>query len=157
MWAKEILSGLDYLHSQNPPVMHRDLKPDNIFVMSHSGGIRIGDFGLSTVLRNSLNKTFLGTPEYMAPEIFDVNYGTAVDIYSFGMCLTEICTQKPPYYEFDNLGSVCKAIMDRTEPVSFTIIQDPEVKEFISLCLLNEANRPTASQLLQHPFLIIDE
>jgi WNK lysine deficient protein kinase len=51
--------------------MHRDLKPDNIFIMPHSGDVRIGDFGLSTALCSSLNKTFLGTPEYMAPEIFD--------------------------------------------------------------------------------------
>lgn len=156
-WARDILKGLEYLHSQQPPIMHRDLKPDNIFVMSHNADIRIGDFGLSTAIRNSLNNTFLGTPEYMAPEIFESNYGVTVDIYSFGMCLTEICTLKPPYYEFDNLGSVCKAIIEGVQPKSYTMITDPEVKEFIALCLQRAEDRPTASQLLNHPFLIVDK
>lgn len=102
--------------------MHRDLKLDNIFVMPHSGDIRIGDFGLSTVLCASLNKTFLGTPEYMAPEIFDNCYEKAIDIYSFGMCMVEMCTLKAPYYELDNIGSVCKAIIERIPPNSYHMI-----------------------------------
>ncbi|KAL0426152.1 UNVERIFIED_CONTAM: putative serine/threonine-protein kinase WNK4 [Sesamum radiatum] len=50
-WARQILQGLDYLHSQNPPVIHRDLKCDNIFVNGNQGEVKIGDLGLATILQ----------------------------------------------------------------------------------------------------------
>ncbi len=49
-WAIQILNGLAYLHSQDPPIIHRDLKCDNIFINGTSGDLRIGDFGLSTAI-----------------------------------------------------------------------------------------------------------
>lgn len=49
-WACQILSGLKYLHSNNPPIIHRDLKCDNIFVNGHMGQLKIGDLGLATIL-----------------------------------------------------------------------------------------------------------
>ncbi len=49
-WAIQILKGLEYLHSQDPPIVHRDLKCDNIFINGTSGDLRIGDLGLSTVI-----------------------------------------------------------------------------------------------------------
>jgi hypothetical protein len=49
-WAIQILNGLEYLHSQDPPIIHRDLKCDNIFINGTSGDLRIGDFGLSTAI-----------------------------------------------------------------------------------------------------------
>lgn len=52
-WAKQILQGLVYLHSRDPPVIHRDLKCDNIFVNGHLGQVKIGDLGLATILRSS--------------------------------------------------------------------------------------------------------
>lgn len=47
-WARQILRGMHYLHSQDPPIIHRDLKCDNIFINGAAGDIRIGDLGLST-------------------------------------------------------------------------------------------------------------
>ncbi len=52
-WANEILDGLVYLHTQDPPVSHRDLKCDNIFINGTSGDLRIGDLGLSTAISKS--------------------------------------------------------------------------------------------------------
>lgn len=49
-WARQILQGLCYLHSHNPPIIHRDLKCDNIFINAHIGEVKIGDFGLATAL-----------------------------------------------------------------------------------------------------------
>ena len=54
-WAIQILKGLEYLHGQDPPVIHRDLKCDNIFINGTSGDLRIGDFGLSTNISNRSN------------------------------------------------------------------------------------------------------
>ena len=50
--AIQILKGLEYLHSNDPPIIHRDLKCDNIFINGTSGDLRIGDLGLSTVISN---------------------------------------------------------------------------------------------------------
>lgn len=59
-WARQILQGLAYLHSQNPPIIHRDLKCDNIFVNGNRGEIKIGDLGLATVLQQSTAKSVIG-------------------------------------------------------------------------------------------------
>lgn len=52
-WSRQILSGLVYLHSHDPPVIHRDLKCDNIFVNGNQGEVKIGDLGLATILDNA--------------------------------------------------------------------------------------------------------
>ena len=49
-WARQIVRGLLYLHSHNPPIIHRDLKCDNIFVNGHHGEVKIGDLGLAAIL-----------------------------------------------------------------------------------------------------------
>ena len=99
-WCKQILQGLVYLHEQKPhPIIHRDLKCDNIFINSNSGEIRIGDLGLSTPMQKSHTTSVLGTPEFMAPELYEECYGTPVDIYAFGMCVLEMLTKECPYKE----------------------------------------------------------
>ena len=99
-WCKEILEGLIYLHEQKPhPIIHRDLKCDNIFINCSTGEIRIGDLGLSTPMQNSYSTSVLGTPEFMAPELYEECYDTGVDIYAFGMCVLEMVTLERPYKE----------------------------------------------------------
>lgn len=50
-WAWQILCGLVYLHGHSPPIIHRDLKCDNIFINGSQGVVKIGDLGLATLLR----------------------------------------------------------------------------------------------------------
>ncbi|KAL9317433.1 hypothetical protein ACSQ67_013950 [Phaseolus vulgaris] len=52
-WCRQILEGLLYLHSHDPPVIHRDLKCDNIFINGNQGEVKIGDLGLAAILRKS--------------------------------------------------------------------------------------------------------
>lgn len=59
-WARQILSGLVYLHSHNPPIIHRDLKCDNIFVNGNHGELKIGDLGLAIVMQQSTAKSVIG-------------------------------------------------------------------------------------------------
>ncbi|NWY57686.1 E2AK2 kinase, partial [Chionis minor] len=83
----QILEGVKYIHSQQ--LIHRDLKPQNIFI-SHEDKIKIGDFGLVTsVVYGTLTRN-RGTESYMAPEQFGDKYGNKVDIYALGLIWFEI-------------------------------------------------------------------
>lgn len=59
-WARQILTGLRYLHSQEPPIIHRDLKCDNIFINGNHGEVKIGDLGLATVMEQANAKSVIG-------------------------------------------------------------------------------------------------
>lgn len=157
MWCKSILKALEYFHSRNPPVIHRDLKCDNIFISSSNAEIRIGDLGFSTTLKESHLKSQVGTPYFMAPEMYEERYGTGVDIYSFGLCIIEMCTLSTPYSECKNQSALLSKLKAMQKPEAFDLIQDDEVKDFISLCILPADQRPTASELLKHNFLKIQE
>ncbi|CAH1416465.1 unnamed protein product [Lactuca virosa] len=152
-WARQILHGLDYLHSQNPPVIHRDIKCDNIFVNGNHGEIKIGDLGLATVLQQPTAKSFIGTPEFMAPELYEEEYNELADIYSFGMCMLEIVTFEYPYSECKNPAQIYKKVTAGIKPASLEKVSDPKVKEFIKKCLVPANQRLSAKELLKDPFL----
>ncbi|GFR39677.1 hypothetical protein Agub_g149 [Astrephomene gubernaculifera] len=153
-WAWQILQGLVYLHGHNPPIIHRDLKCDNIFVNGTSGVIKIGDLGLVTLCRGfTAPQSVLGTPEFMAPELYEEKYDEKVDVYSFGMCLLELATMEYPYSECKNAAQIYKKVTQGIHPGGLTKVQNAELREFIELCIQHDPNqRPEARQLLKHPF-----
>lgn len=59
-WARQILRGLVYLHGHTPPIIHRDLKCDNIFVNGNHGEVKIGDLGLATVMQQPTARSVIG-------------------------------------------------------------------------------------------------
>ncbi|NWI76539.1 E2AK2 kinase, partial [Dryoscopus gambensis] len=83
----QIVKGVEYIHSEN--LIHRDLKPQNIFI-SHDDKIKIGDFGLVTSVAFETLTENRGTKSYMAPEQFGAKYGKEVDIYALGLIWFEI-------------------------------------------------------------------
>ncbi|CAN6331104.1 unnamed protein product [Urochloa humidicola] len=154
-WSRQILSGLVYLHSHDPPVIHRDLKCDNIFVNGNQGEVKIGDLGLATILDNARSAhSIIGTPEFMAPELYDEEYNELVDIYAFGMCLLELVTFEYPYCECSNAAQIYKKVSDGEKPSSLAKIDDPEVKLFIEKCIAKVPERLSAKELLMDPFLL---
>ncbi|GIL65885.1 hypothetical protein Vafri_19522 [Volvox africanus] len=153
-WAWQILQGLVYLHGHNPPIIHRDLKCDNIFVNGTSGVIKIGDLGLVTLCRGfTAPQSVLGTPEFMAPELYEEKYDEKVDVYSFGMCLLELATMEYPYAECKNAAQIYRKVTQGIHPSGLAKVQNTELRAFIELCIQHDPNqRPEARQLLKHPF-----
>lgn len=155
-WARQILMGLVYLHNHNPPIIHRDVKCDNIFINGHQGEVKIGDLGLATLLKQNNAKSVIGTPEFMAPELYDENYNELADIYSFGMCMLELATSQYPYRECRNSAQIYKKVSSGIKPVSLSTIKDPEIKSFIEKCLVPATQRLSAKELLMDPFLEVN-
>ncbi|CAJ1971593.1 unnamed protein product [Sphenostylis stenocarpa] len=152
-WSKQVLEGLEYLHTHDPCIIHRDLNCSNIFVNGNIGQVKIGDLGLAAVVgRNHAAHSILGTPEYMAPELYEEDYTEMVDIYSFGMCLLEMVTMEIPYSECDSVAKIYKKVTMGIKPQALNKVTEPEVKEFIEKCIAQPRARPSATDLLKDPF-----
>ncbi|KAL8097915.1 putative serine/threonine-protein kinase WNK3 [Apium graveolens] len=157
-WSRQILEGLSYLHSHDPPVIHRDLKCDNILVNGNQGEVKIGDLGLAAILQQARSAhSVIGTPEFMAPELYEEEYDELVDIYAFGMCLLELVTFEYPYVECANAAQIYKKVTSGIKPASLIKVKDPGVKIFIEKCIAKVSDRLSAKELLMDPFLRADE
>ncbi len=150
-WCRDILAGLKYLHEQTPPIIHRDIKCDNIFINTNNSSIKIGDLGLATVLHKGVAASFVGTPEYMALELYTGKYDTKVDVYAFGMCLLEMITLETPYKECENQGIIYQRVTTGKPPEALERVSDPNAKAIIKLCLNPAETRPTVAELLTLP------
>ncbi|XP_066515362.1 serine/threonine-protein kinase WNK4-like, partial [Hoplias malabaricus] len=152
-WSHQILKGLHFLHTRTPPIIHRDLKCDNIFITGPTGSVKIGDLGLATLKSASFAKSVIGTPEFMAPEMYEEKYDEGVDVYAFGMCILEMTTSEYPYSECQNAAQIYRKVTSGIKPDSFFKVRVPELKEIIEGCIrMNKAERYTIQDLLEHPF-----
>ncbi|PIA50600.1 hypothetical protein AQUCO_01200063v1 [Aquilegia coerulea] len=152
-WSRQILRGLEYLHTHEPCIIHRDLNCSNVFMNGNSGQVKIGDLGLAaTVGKSHAAHSILGTPEFMAPELYDEDYTELIDIYAFGLCLLEMVTMEIPYMECDSIAKIYKRVTSGVKPLAMNKVKDPQVKAFIEKCIAKQSDRPSASQLLKDPF-----
>ncbi|CAI9778909.1 unnamed protein product [Fraxinus pennsylvanica] len=156
-WCRQILIGLHYLHTHDPPVIHRDLKCDNIFINGNQGEVKIGDLGLAAILRKSHAARCVGTPEFMAPEVYAEEYNELVDVYSFGMCVLEMVTFEYPYSECTHPAQIYKKVISGKKPDALYKVRDPEVRQFVEKCLAMASHRLSARELLDDPFLQMDD
>ncbi|XP_060562114.1 uncharacterized protein LOC132721760 isoform X3 [Ruditapes philippinarum] len=156
-WCRQILKGLMYLHTRTPPVIHRDLKCDNIFITGTTGSVKIGDLGLATLKNKSFAKSVIGTPEFMAPEMYEEHYDESVDVYAFGMCMLEMATSEYPYKECTNAAQIYKKVTSGVLPEAFAKVDNPEIKEIIEGCIRNKkGQRYVVKELLQNDFFLED-
>lgn len=147
---RDVSSGLAWLHGMNPPIIHQDIKPDNVMVADNDD-FMITDFGVSTHLKSTLRKSMsaafssAGTIAYMAPERFgkDNTPIMANDIYSLGATTFEMLTGNPPFG--DDGGLVQKK---GAEVPDLKGDYSDQLKKVIAKCLrTNPWERPTAEQL----------
>ncbi|XP_068668417.1 probable serine/threonine-protein kinase WNK11 [Aristolochia californica] len=152
-WSRQILKGLEYLHNHEPCIIHRDLNCSNVFINGNVGQVKIGDLGLAAAVgRSHAAHSILGTPEFMAPELYEEDYTELVDIYSFGMCVLEMVTLQIPYSECDSVAKIYRKVTSGIRPAALSKVKDLEVKEFIERCLAQPRKRPSAAELLRDPF-----
>ncbi|CAN6482412.1 unnamed protein product [Victoria cruziana] len=157
MYTKQLLQGLEYLHRKG--VIHRDIKGANILV-DNKGCIKLADFGASKQVVElatiSAAKSMKGTPYWMAPEvILQTGHGFSADIWSVGCTVIEMATGKPPWSEKYQEASALFHIGTTKSHPPIPEHLSLEAQDFLLKCLQKEPNlRPSASDLLQHPFVV---
>lgn len=160
MWRfiRDVASGLAYLHSMNPPIIHQDIKPDNILIL-RNGDFVITDFGISKQLRATLRKSAnslnsAGAISYMGPERFSKQYQAvkSSDIWSLGASIFELATEELPFCGMG--GSLLKQGADMPElPEQYS----RALNMICQACMTKETwNRPTAQQLADFASKYID-
>ncbi|KAH8077500.1 kinase-like domain-containing protein [Cristinia sonorae] len=141
---------------RRPQILHRDVKPDNIF-LDETNTVKLGDFGLSKALaQTTFASTYVGTPYYMSPELMQEKaYDSKSDIWSLGCVIYELCALKPPFAEAKTHSELSVLIRNgRIPPLPKGY--SPALTSVIKAMLnLNPAMRPSASQLLQHERLTL--
>ncbi|KAI0044449.1 kinase-like protein [Auriscalpium vulgare] len=136
---------------RRPQILHRDLKPDNVFLDEH-GDVKLGDFGLSKALTQaSLANTYVGTPYYMSPEVTQEKaYDSKSDIWSLGCLIYELCALRPPFHEARTHAELSLHIRNGRIPPLPRGYSQALWSVIKAMLNLNPAMRPSAVQLMQH-------
>ncbi|UNI14641.1 serine/threonine protein kinase, STE, PAK/STE20 [Purpureocillium takamizusanense] len=152
---REVAEAMYWVHRQG--VIHRDLKCANVLV-TEAGDVQLCDFGVAGVIETKFDKrsTFIGTPHWMAPELFDqsTSYGTEIDIWAFGAMVYEIASGLPPnvtdYIDPTRLGNHLKQQTPRLEGDQYSA----GLKDLVAYSLQPDpAKRPTIEQVQRHPYI----
>ncbi|KAI2781830.1 kinase-like protein [Daldinia loculata] len=152
---REVAVAIYWVHKEG--IIHRDIKCANVLV-TETGAVQLCDFGVAGMMETKLDKrsTFIGTPHWMAPELFDHNaqYGTEVDIWAFGSMVYEIASGLPPNATarvgLPQLGDYLREHIPHLEGDQYS----DELKSLVAFCLEeNPSRRPSIEQIQQHPYI----
>ena len=150
-FIKQTASALAYLHQQETPIIHQDIKPDN-FLIDNNGNYLLADFGISSKIRRTLTRSMgekasTGTMAYMPPEKFNEDRQAikAGDIFSLGVCMFELLTGELAFGDLGGLALKSGADLPKL-PDSFS----KELNSIIRCCLSKDPwDRPTAETLVE--------
>lgn len=156
-WVRQILLGLNYLHERD--IIHRDIKGANMLV-DNKGGIKISDFGISKKVEDNLlpgsrahRPSMQGSVFWMAPEVVkQTAYTQKADIWSVGCLIVEMLTGEHPFPHLTQMQAIFKLGMSAKPTIPADISADAE--NFLQLTFeLDHEKRPSAAELLKHPWL----
>ncbi|NXD19265.1 M3K3 kinase, partial [Spelaeornis formosus] len=153
-YTRQILQGVFYLHSNM--IVHRDIKGANI-LRDSAGNVKLGDFGASkriqTICMSGTGiKSVTGTPYWMSPEVISgEGYGRKADVWSVACTVVEMLTEKPPWAEFEAMAAIFKIATQPTNPQLPDGVSS-SCRNFLKQIFVEEKRRPTAEDLLRHPF-----
>ncbi|CAN6281741.1 unnamed protein product [Urochloa humidicola] len=151
-YTRQILNGLLYLHERN--VVHRDIKCANILVHAN-GSVKLADFGLAKEMSKiNMLRSCKGSVYWMAPEVINPKkmYGPSADIWSLGCTVLEMLTRQIPFPNVEWTNAFF--MIGRGEQPPIPNYLSKEAQDFIGQCVrVDPENRPSASQLLEHPFV----
>ncbi|KAM4705191.1 mitogen-activated protein kinase kinase kinase 3-like [Rhinophrynus dorsalis] len=154
-YTRQILQGVSYLHSNM--IVHRDIKGANI-LRDSAGNVKLGDFGASkriqTICMSGTGiKSVTGTPYWMSPEVISgEGYGRKADVWSVACTVVEMLTEKPPWAEYEAMAAIFKIATQPTKPRLPDSVSD-SCRDFMKKIFVEEKRRPTAEELLRHPFV----
>ncbi len=134
-WAQQICDVFHYLHSQNPPIIYRDLKPSNVMEENKSGNVKLIDFGIARFYKPGKkgDTARFGTEGYLAPEILSSIDQTnpATDIYSLGAMLHQMLTNREPSltpFVFPPVRTINPAVNPQIEKVIARAVEPNTIK-----------------------------
>ncbi|CAI5473879.1 unnamed protein product [Closterium sp. Yama58-4] len=160
VYTRQLLLGLEYLHRCK--IIHRDIKGGNVLV-DRDGIIKLADFGASKAFQEGTVgegcKSIRGSVFWMAPEVITgAGYGRKADIWSLGCTVIEMLTGSHPWPGMDNTWSAIFHIAKTTTGPPTPEESSPEGRDFLAACFqLDPALRPSAAELLQHPFVQVPD
>ncbi len=140
--AITICKVLEYLHSQQPPIIYRDLKPSNIMIRARDKHIMLVDFGVAKMLEEDDTQTGVGTQGYSPREQYRGKTETRSDIYSLGATLHHLITGVAPVpFKFKSVREINPAISEKLEAVLMRALQDRPEDRYFSATEMKHALR----------------
>eukprot|EP00792_Barthelona_sp_PAP020_P008624 TRINITY_DN3232_c0_g1_i2.p1 TRINITY_DN3232_c0_g1~~TRINITY_DN3232_c0_g1_i2.p1 ORF type:complete len:1197 (+),score=321.12 TRINITY_DN3232_c0_g1_i2:284-3592(+) len=150
----QLVLALNVCHSSpSGAVLHRDIKPGNIFLTT-TNLTKLGDFGVSRTLNDrSVARTMVGTPIYMSPEQMNgAPYDTKSDIWALGCVLYEMCTLKPPFMANNQVALALKIQSGKYAPIAPNQGYSVDLINLVEMMLSFSAkDRPDIKFLMDYP------
>lgn len=156
-YLADLVSGLEFMHTRDPPIIHRDIKPENLLITA-SGDLKLADFGWSNFGQGKGRETYCGTPEYLAPEMVkESGHTEKLDLWAVGVLLYELLVGRTPF-----LPKVVKDRASSEKMLHYNILNGrvkypndyPALARDLTSKLLkaNPDNRISIDQIKKHPW-----
>ncbi|KAL6072733.1 TKL/DRK protein kinase, variant 1 [Balamuthia mandrillaris] len=146
---RDVARGMTFLHGFEPPIVHRDLKSQNLLI-DENWNTKVADFGMSRVRAVTSTMTRVGTPQWMAPEMLrEQRYTEKADVYSFGVVLWELLTGEPPFRGVNPFRVIYMVAHEKVMLPTPTNCP-PALATLLQQCLnQNPKQRPSFHEILQ--------